>query len=219
VNDQIGIVAVAFGPMGVSEACTRAAELGFDHVDAGVSGIEALSPEALAALAVPIGDRIGGFDMHADSTCMAPSERRGEDHFDRAVELFRRCPGARLEPGPRTAADSIEKVEALIAAVPGLQITLDTGHVAAWGEDPVRLLRLAGHVQLRQAAKGRPQLHPDEGGDVDFVAVIAELERLDYRGLLSVEYFDLPDYGWPLDDPVGHAVALAARVRPLLARR
>jgi hypothetical protein len=46
--------------------------------------------------------------------------------------------------------------------------------------------------------------------------VLAELERLDYRGLLSVEYFDLPDYGWPLEDPVGHAVALAAHVRALM---
>jgi hypothetical protein len=43
------------------------------------------------------------------------------------------------------------------------------------------------------------------------------LEALDYRGLLSIEYFDLPDMGWRLDDPVGHAIALAAEVRPLLA--
>ena len=217
MNDAIGIVAVAFGPIDVPEACARAADLGFDHVDAGVAGIEALSSEALAALPVPIGDRIGGFEMQPDATCMALSERRGEDHFDRTIELFRQFPGARLEPGPRTAADSVERVEAIVAAVPGLRLTLDTGHVAAWGEDPVRLLKYAGHVQLRQAAKGRPQLYPDEGGDVDFAAVFAELERLDYRGLLSVEYFDLPDYGWPLDDPVGHAVALAAHVRPLLA--
>ena len=71
-------------------------------------------------------------------------------------------------------------------------------------------------MQLRQAAEGRPQLHPDEGGDVDFAAVLAELERLDYPGLVSIEYFNLPDYGWPLDDPVGHAVALATHVRELM---
>ena len=80
----------------------------------------------------------------------------------------------------------------------------------------MRLLHLADHVQLRQAAKGRPQLYPDEGGDVDFVAVLRELERLDYRGLLSVEYFDLPDYGWPLDDPVDHAIAMQAHIRALM---
>jgi sugar phosphate isomerase/epimerase len=219
VQDAIGIVAVAFGPIGVTEAATRAAALGFDHLDAAVGGIEALSADEVAALAVPIGDRIGGFEMHPDSTCMALPERRGDDAFDETVARFRACPGARLEPGPRSAADRVEKVEAIVAAVPGLRLTLDTGHVATWGEDPVQLLRHAGHVQLRQAAEGRPQLHPDEGGDVDFAAVVAELERLDYRGLISIEYFDLPDLRMPLDDPVGHAVALAARVRPLLAAR
>src|ERR1700736_5502526 len=61
VRDTIGIVAVAFGPIDVAGACALAADLGFDHVDAGVGGIEALSSEELAALPVPIGDRIGGF--------------------------------------------------------------------------------------------------------------------------------------------------------------
>jgi sugar phosphate isomerase/epimerase len=107
-------------------------------------------------------------------------------------------------------------VEALVAAVPGLRLTLDTGHVATWGEDPVPLLRHADHVQFRQAARRQPQLHPDEGGDVDFAAVLAELDRLDYHGLISIEYFDLPEFGWTLDDPVGYSVALASHVRALM---
>ncbi|HXY92464.1 MAG TPA: TIM barrel protein, partial [Acidimicrobiia bacterium] len=142
--------------------------------------------------------------------------RRGQDRFAEAVAEFSRAPGARLEPVPHSMADSVARAEAIVAAVPGLRLTVDTGHVATWGEDPVRLLHLADHVQLRQAARGRPQLHPDEGGDVDFAAVLRELERLDYHGRLSVEYFDLPDYGWPLDDPVGHAVALQQHVRGLM---
>ena len=128
--------------------------------------------------------------------CSAPSRARG------------------LEPGPRSVADSIEKVEALVEAVPGLRLTVDTGHVTTWGEDPIRLPRHADHVQLRQAAPGKPQLHPDDAdGVVDFAAVLAELERLDYPGLMSVEYFDLPDMRMPLDDPVGHAVR-PRRARP-----
>jgi sugar phosphate isomerase/epimerase len=216
VNNAIGLVAVALGRLDLREACARAADLGFDHLDASAAAIDALDPDALAALPIPLADRISGFEVLAGCTAMAPFERRGDDRFDETVELFRQHPGARLEPGPRSAADSIERVEAILAAVPGLRLTVDTGHVATWGEDPVRLLRHADHVQLRQAAVGRPQLHPDEGGDVDFAAVLAELDRLDYPGLLSVEYFDLPDYGWPLDDPVGHAVALKAHVRALL---
>jgi sugar phosphate isomerase/epimerase len=216
VRRAVGIVAVAFGNVGLEEAARRAADLGFEHLDTGVGAVERVDDAALAGLPLPIGDRISGFDVRAGCTGMAPLERRGEDRFDETVELFRRNPGARLEPGPRSAASSIAKVEAIVAAVPGLELTVDTGHIATWGEDPVPLLRLAGHVQLRQAAEGRPQLYPDEGGDVDFAAVLAELERLDYRGLVSVEYFDLPDWGWPLDDPVAHAVALAAHVRDLM---
>ena len=212
----VGIVAVAFGSLDLQAAAPLAADLGFDHLDASIGAINALDDDTRASLPLPIGDRISGFEVVDDCTAMALGQRRGEDKFDETVELFRAHPGARLEPGPRTAASSIEQVEAIVAAVPGLQLTLDTGHVAAWGEDPIPLLRHAAHVQLRQAAKGRPQLYPDEGGDVDFAAVFAELDRLDYLGLLSIEYFDLPDYGWPLDDPVGHAVVLADHVRALM---
>jgi len=218
LNRDIGLVAVTLGPLDLQEACSRTAELGFDHLDVSMGMLDGVGDDELAALPVPIGDRISGFEPRAGCTAMAPFERRGEDRFDEAVTAFRNLPGARLEPGPRSSADSIERVEAILAAVPGLRLTLDTGHVAAWGEDPVRLLRHADHVQLRQAAPGRPQLHPDdEGGAVDFAAVLSELDRLDYPGLVSIEYFDLPDYGWPLDDPVGHAVALAAHVRALPA--
>ncbi len=40
--------------------------------------------------------------------------------------------------------------------------------------------------------------------------MLDRLEQLDYRGKLSVEYFDLPDNGWPLADPEGWARDLAA---------
>ena len=60
-------------------------------------------------------------------------ERRGEDRFDEAVAMFRSVPGARLEPGPRSVAGSVAKVEAILEAVPGLRLTLDTGHVATLG--------------------------------------------------------------------------------------
>jgi sugar phosphate isomerase/epimerase len=55
----------------------------------------------------------------------------------------------------------------------------------------------------------------DPAGAVDFPAVLARLEQLDYRGKLSVEYFDLPENGWPLEDPEQWARDLAARIRAL----
>ena len=105
----------------------------------------------------------------------------------------------------------------MCAEVPGLRITLDTGWAVVCGYDPLDVADLAGHVQLRQARARAPQLHPDEPGDVDMAAFLAGLRRCRYDGLVSVEYFDLPDLGLPLEDPVGYCVALAAQVRPLLS--
>jgi hypothetical protein len=212
----VGVVSVVFGRIDVRAAADQAVTLGFDHLDAPADAVHALDDAERATLPLPIGECSSGFRIVDGCTGIPPLDRPGTDAFDKTVALLRAHPTARLEPGPGTTAGSAAKIEALVAAVPGLRLTLDTGHVATWGEDPVPLLRHAGHVQLRQAAEGRPQLHPDEGGDVDFAAVLAELDRLDYRGLLSVEYFDLPDYGWPLDDPVAHSVALAAHVRMLM---
>src|SRR5205085_4456767 len=114
--------------------------------------------------------------------------------WDRAVNKYREVPSVLLEPWGGSICNSIERIRAMLDAVPGLRLLVDTGHVAGWGEDPVELLPWAGHVQLREGRAGHIQCWPDEG-DVDFSAVFAELERLDYRGLLSVEYFNLPDQG------------------------
>jgi sugar phosphate isomerase/epimerase len=105
----------------------------------------------------------------------------------------------------------------MCAEVPGLRLTLDTGWSVFCGFDPLEVADLTGHVQLRQARPGTPQMHVDDDGDVDFAAVIAGFAAIGYSGLFSVEYFDLPDMNLPLDDPVGWSVDLANRVRPLLA--
>ena len=114
--------------------------------------------------------------------------------------------------------NSNDRCRAIVDEVPGLRLLVDTGHVADWGGDPLELLELAGHVQLRQGRPGATQVHVDDAtGVVDFSAGLGRLADLGYDGVLSVEYFDLPDYGWPLDDPRGWAVDLAAVLRPLLA--
>jgi sugar phosphate isomerase/epimerase len=137
--------------------------------------------------------------------------------WDRAVRAYRRTPGVKMEPWGGSICNTAEKVKAMLDEVPGLRLLVDTGHVRGWGGDPVELLPWADHVQLRQARPGKIQCWVDEG-DVDFAAVVAELDRLDYRGLLSVEYFNLPEQGpdFVVEDPVAYAVALAEHVRPLL---
>src|SRR5688572_22976305 len=148
--------------------------------------------------------------------CSTPAARDGEGVWDKTVQLFREAPGALLEPWAGAVVNSADKCTAMMEAVPGLRLLVDTGHVADWGGDPLELLPFADHVQLRQGRAGATQVHPDDrSGAIDFAAVIGRLEELDYGGVLSVEYFDLPEVGWPLDDPRAHAVALAARLRAL----
>jgi sugar phosphate isomerase/epimerase len=208
------VVAITFGDMATRDAFALAATLDFDHVDVTQPALAALRAERGPALSLPVGDVIAPRGYPPGVTGLAPLLRPGQT-FDEVVGMLAAHPGARLEAGPGTVAGSIAGIRALGAALPGLRFTIDTGHIASWGEDPVEVLDLADHVQLRQAALGRPQLHPEEG-DVDFAAVIARLRDLDYPGLLSIEYFDLPDWGLPLENPVAHAVALAEFVRPLL---
>jgi sugar phosphate isomerase/epimerase len=118
-----------------------------------------------------------------------------------------------LEPWAGAVVCSVDTVHAFRAEVPGIRLLVDTGHVASWGGDPCELLDFADHVQLRQAMPGRVQVHADDpAGVVDFDAVFRRLDELDYAGLCSVEYFDLPEYGWPLADPRTWACDLAARL-------
>jgi sugar phosphate isomerase/epimerase len=96
-------------------------------------------------------------------------------------------------------------------------LLVDTGHVADWGGDPLELLPHADHIQLRQGRPGATQMHIDDpAGTVDFAAVVRRLRDFEYRGRLSVEYFDLPGLGWPLADPRAWALDLAAVVRKML---
>jgi len=204
VRRPLGVVDLVFAPAGPVEAALRARELGFDHID--------LTNEFEGPLALRVGDRIA-MRPAPGHTVGAPPD--GPGIWERAVRAYRRCPGMRVEPWPGSIVDSIEKVKALLAEVPGLRLTLDTGHVACWGEDPIELLRWADVVQLRQARKGVAQTLD---GDVDFARLLARLDEQDFRGPLSIEYFDLPERGWRNPDPVGMAVALAAQLRPLLGR-
>ena len=59
--------------------------------------------------------------------------------WDRTVDVFRRHAPLRMEPWPGGVVNTIEKVHAMLDAVPGLGLLVDTGHVATWGEDPVEL--------------------------------------------------------------------------------
>lgn len=204
----LGVVDVTFWPEQLPVSAARAKRLGFDHID--------VSVEWEGELALPVGDRMSASRVQPGWS--VPLLRDGPGQWDRAVELYRSVPGICVEPWPGSIGNSVQKIEALLDAVPGLGLLLDVGHVASWGEDPVDLVPRATHIQLRQAAEGVPQRHPDDGGDVDFAVLLDRLDQYGFAGRLSIEYFDLPELGWPLEDPVACAVSLADRLRPLLSR-
>lgn len=208
----LGAVDVAWYGVPVEERARQAAALGFEHLDVLWSDAEVVEP------IIPVGDVVSFPSPRSGCSTPAPSD--GPGMWDRALTAYRRTPGMLLEPWGGSIVNSIEKVRAMVEAVPGLRLLVDTGHVAGWGEDPCDLLAfgpdVVAHVQLRQARHGTVQVHVDDGGDVDFAALFGALDGMGYAGKLSVEYFDLPDLGWPLDDPVGCAVALRDAVRPLL---
>ena len=208
---ELGIVSIAFGiDCPYPEAARRAAALGFDHIDI---GLDRLPEGGEPILALPIGDRIGATPQ---TGCTVSPPR--DCTWDEGVAFLRRQPGIRVEPGPRSLLTTPGAIRAMCEAVPGLRLTLDTGWSVFCGFDPLEVADLADHVQLRQARPGRPQLHIDEEGDVDFSAVLARFSSLGYEGRFSVEYFDLLAMGLPLEDPLTWSVDLARRVRPLLRR-
>ncbi len=205
----LGVVDIVYAPRTVPERAALAVEDGFEHIDVLVD----VDP---APLPLPVGCPTA-FPKPRPGWCSTPAPRDEPGAWERTAALFRAAPGALLEPWAGAVVRSAEGCRAMMAEVPGLRLLIDTGHVADWGGDPLELLPYAGHVQLRQGRPGAAQVHADDpSGVVDFRAVVRRLRELEYGGRLSVEYFDLPELGWPLADPRAWARDLAARVRPLL---
>jgi sugar phosphate isomerase/epimerase len=203
----IGVVSVVCGFGDAVVASQMARDDGYAHIDVSTT----VDP---AMLALPVGCPTA-FPKPEAGWCATPAPAAGDGVWERAVRWWRAAPGALLEPWAGACVNSLASVRAFRDEVPGVRLLVDTGHVADWGEDPCALLEFADHVQLRQGRPGSTQLHVDDpGGVVDFDAVFERLDALDYRGVVSVEYFDLPEHGWALDDPRAWARDLLAALRP-----
>jgi sugar phosphate isomerase/epimerase len=208
VRYALGVVDTVYGGMPAVDAARCAVEDGYAHIDVSVD----VDPSTLA---LPVGCPTA-FPKPQPGWCTTPAATDAPGRWEKTVELFRAAPGALLEPWAGAVVNSNEKCRAIIEEVPGLRLLVDTGHVADWGGDPLELLPYAGHLQLRQGKPGSTQVHVDDpSGVVDFAAVLRRLDELDYQGVLSVEYFDLAEFGWSLDDPRGWARDLAGHLRSL----
>jgi sugar phosphate isomerase/epimerase len=204
---RLGVVDVVYAQLPtIEERARRARDDGFAHIDPLVG----TDPDSIA---LPIGCPTA-FPRPQAGWCSTPAPADAPGRWEKTVERFRAAPGCLMEPWAGSVVGSTERVLAMLDAVPGLQLLVDTGHVSDWGGDAIELLPYARHVQLRQGTKGATQLHVDDPrGAVDFAAVVGCLERLGYEGMCSVEYFDLPEQGWPLADPRAWALDLAAHLR------
>jgi sugar phosphate isomerase/epimerase len=209
VHYRLGVVDVVFWKDGDPvQRAEHARDIGFEHIDVSVD----VDP---ASLVLPVGCPTA-YPKPQPGWCTTPAPRDEPGMWERTVRWFTRSPGALLEPWAGACVNSIERARAIMEEVPGLRLLVDTGHVADWGGDPLEMLELADHVQLRQGKPGSTQLHADDPtGVVDFAAVLGRLDELEYRGCLSVEYFDLPEHGWGLDDPVAWATDLRAQLLSL----
>lgn len=204
MRHPIGVVDVAYArEPSVARRARLALDDGFGHIDV-MLGTDP------ASLVLPIGCPTS-FPKPVPGWCTTPAPPRGDGMWERTRRWFRAAPGALCEPWAGATVSSLEEMRALRAEVPGVRFLVDTGHATAWGADVLELLPFAAHVQLRDAVSANAQVYPGDG-DVDFTAVLARLEELDYAGRVSVEYFDIPDHGWACEDPRAYAVALVERL-------
>lgn len=202
----LGVMGIAYRSFTTDpDVVARAArDDGFEFVDLPLGSVQGI---------LPVGCPMSAPDPSA-GWCVTPAFRPGEGQWEKTVAAFRAAPGCLMEAWAGGLVQTREEMLAMQAEVPGLRFLIDTGHTTAAGVDVLEVLDLADHVQLRQAARDRNQVAPDDPtGEVDFAAVFDRLEAVGYRGGLCIEYFDLPRYGWPLDDPRAWSVELATRLR------
>jgi len=118
-----------------------------------------------------------------------------------------------LERGRGSRAFRARTAEAMMAEVRGWPCS-STPHVDGLGEGTARAVRYADHVQLRQGAQGRTQLHgmDDPAGVVDFAAVTQRSTLRGYSARLSVEIRTFQKQGdGPIADPRGWGPDIAGK--------
>ncbi|RPI99845.1 MAG: sugar phosphate isomerase/epimerase, partial [Chloroflexi bacterium] len=84
----------------------------------------------------------------------------------------------------------------LLAAVPGLSITLDVAHFVYQGivsREIEPLLEHVAHAQIRQAKRNVLQIAHNDG-TIDLRQLLQDLHNAGYRGALTIEY--MTTFGW-----------------------
>ncbi|MCU4927063.1 sugar phosphate isomerase/epimerase [Halobacteria archaeon AArc-dxtr1] len=135
-----------------------------------------------------------------------PPEEAREYLLDSLAEITDYAEERGVEVGiefePELLVECTDEVLELIDEVDSdaLGVNFDVGHAAVYGEDPAESIRrCAGHltgVHLEDIVGGIRGKHyhriPGEG-DLDFEAVFAALDEIDYDGFATMELYTYPD--------------------------
>lgn len=125
----------------------------------------------------------------------------------------------RVEPHIHSVADTPDRAQELIEAVPGLTFTLDYSHFVSAGfeQDALEPLHRYGtHWHARQARPGRLSIEVDRG-TIDFRRLLTRLRDERYEGAIAVEYVRAPWEGQDEVDVHAENARMADELRSLIA--
>ena len=144
---------------------------------------------------------------------------RGADELHYFVtQGLRRGLLIRIEPHVESVTWTPELTLEMLAAVPGLSLTLDYSHFvfhAIPNEHIARLDPHATHWHARQAAPGQGQAATAKG-TIDFARIVRDLKQRGYNGTICLEYVHGDWLGMDRNDCVSETVLLRDQLRQLL---
>lgn len=146
-------------------------------------------------------------------------ERGAEELRYFVAEGRRRGLHTRIEPHIESITWTPELTLQMLAAVPGLSLTLDYSHFVFHAIPNAHITVLdphATHWHARQASPGLGQAATDQG-TIDFAAIIAGLKARGYDGTVCLEYVHGDWLGMNRTDCVTETVKLRDTLRGLLA--
>jgi sugar phosphate isomerase/epimerase len=123
-----------------------------------------------------------------------------------------------IEAHVESVTDSPEATLEMLAAVPGLTLTLDYSHFIHGGFTQDEIEPLNGHARhfhIRQAAPGRLAIEVSHGV-IDHRRLVTDLAARGYSGSLTTEYVDAEWYGQNLVDSRVENAAMQAEIVGLL---
>jgi len=105
-----------------------------------------------------------------------------------------------------TPAETVASAKKLVESLPRLGLTLDPSHLMVGpnkNEPFDQLVPLSRHIYLRDTGPGPNQFQVQVGkGQMDYSRIITPLERLRFKGLLTIDIRQIPDGPFPVEPEI-----------------